>query len=278
MKRQVPVLALGLILFAAVDVRPQSERWLRYMVPGEEFSVGLPMEPSLKTSQVFVARVNKNRLERVLQARRSGLVYSVYIYENVKPRQSLEDFIAEQNADARLDPATERTVILGNSRGKQYASANTKTVEQFFATEKRLYRFVVAGETNQSWRVTTFFSSIVIGKRPDGFEVLEGPSPDEGLEEVVLSNEVGQKPRVLRKPEPSYTVQAREKEIEGTVILRVIFSAAGRISNIRVVQELPYGLTEQAIAAARQIKFVPAVKDGKNVSVWMQLEYNFNLD
>ena len=46
MKRQVPVLALGLILFSAVDVRPQSERWLPYMVPGQEFSVGLPMQPS----------------------------------------------------------------------------------------------------------------------------------------------------------------------------------------------------------------------------------------
>jgi len=40
---------------------------------------------------------------------------------------------------------------------------------------------------------------------------------------------------------------------------------------------LPFGLTEQAIAAARQIKFVPAVKDGRPVSVFMQLEYNFNL-
>jgi outer membrane biosynthesis protein TonB len=44
-----------------------------------------------------------------------------------------------------------------------------------------------------------------------------------------------------------------------------------------VVQGLPYGLTEQAIAAARKLKFVPAMKDGKNVSMWIQLEYNFNL-
>jgi hypothetical protein len=36
-------------------------------------------------------------------------------------------------------------------------------------------------------------------------------------------------------------------------------------------------LTERAIAAARQIQFLPAVKDGQLVSVAMQLEYNFNL-
>jgi len=43
------------------------------------------------------------------------------------------------------------------------------------------------------------------------------------------------------------------------------------------VRTLPFGLTERAIAAARQIKFVPATKGGRPVSVFMQLEYNFNL-
>ena len=32
-----------------------------------------------------------------------------------------------------------------------------------------------------------------------------------------------------------------------------------------------------AIAAARMIKFVPAMKGGRPVSTYMQLEYNFNL-
>ena len=36
------------------------------------------------------------------------------------------------------------------------------------------------------------------------------------------------------------------------------------------------GLTERAIEAAKRIKFTPAMKDGKPVSVWMQLEYNFS--
>jgi len=36
-------------------------------------------------------------------------------------------------------------------------------------------------------------------------------------------------------------------------------------------------LLERAIDAAKKIRFIPAVKDGKYVSMWMQLEYNFNL-
>ena len=33
----------------------------------------------------------------------------------------------------------------------------------------------------------------------------------------------------------------------------------------------------QAVKAARLIKFDPPMKDGHPVSMWMQLEYNFNL-
>lgn len=51
----------------------------------------------------------------------------------------------------------------------------------------------------------------------------------------------------------------------------------GTITNIRVVAGLRGGLTERSIEAARKIKFIPATKDGKPVSMWMQLEYNYNL-
>jgi hypothetical protein len=40
---------------------------------------------------------------------------------------------------------------------------------------------------------------------------------------------------------------------------------------------LEHGLTEKATAAGRQIKFIPAIKDGRFVSMWMELQYNFNL-
>jgi TonB family protein len=59
--------------------------------------------------------------------------------------------------------------------------------------------------------------------------------------------------------------------------LKAVFRSSGKVTDIRVVQGMPNGLTERAIAAARKIKFVPATKEGKFVSMWMQLEYNFNL-
>lgn len=89
--------------------------------------------------------------------------------------------------------------------------------------------------------------------------------------------EVTSKARVTFKPEPQYTEDARKNQITGTVVLQAVFTSSGQVTSIRALKELPYGLTEKAIAAARQIRFEPAMKDGRAVSMYMHLEYNFNL-
>lgn len=103
-----------------------------------------------------------------------------------------------------------------------------------------------------------------------------GNNPN-GPEPIFKASMVNQRARVLAKPEPQYTEEARRNQITGTVVLRVVFSKTGEVTNIRAVSALPFGLTERAIAAARQIRFQPATKDNLPVSVHMQLEYNFNL-
>ena len=79
------------------------------------------------------------------------------------------------------------------------------------------------------------------------------------------------------KPEPAYTQEARSNQVEGVVLLKAVFAADGTVTNIKVASGLPHGLEDQAIEAAKLIKFIPAVKNGKFVSTWMQLEYHFNL-
>lgn len=95
--------------------------------------------------------------------------------------------------------------------------------------------------------------------------------------EVYSGKDVGNKASVQKKPEPKYTKDARKHKLEGTVILRCVFASNGKVTNIHVISGLPDGLTESAIKAAQKIKFKPAIKDGRQVSMWMQLEYNFNL-
>src|SRR3989442_7809664 len=102
-------------------------------------------------------------------------------------------------------------------------------------------------------------------------------SDPRGINRIFSVNDVTQRAKVISKPEPQYTEEARRNQITGTVVLRVVFSAAGEVTNIHPIKSLPGGLTEKAIAAARQIRFVPATKNGQLVPVYMQLEYNFNL-
>ena len=104
-----------------------------------------------------------------------------------------------------------------------------------------------------------------------------GGGSDRSGTETFSGSQVEQRARVLFKPEPTYTEEARRNQITGRVTLRVVFASNGDVVQIRAVHTLPFGLTERAIAAARQIKFVPAVRGGQPVSVFMQLEYNFNL-
>ncbi len=94
---------------------------------------------------------------------------------------------------------------------------------------------------------------------------------------IFSGREVSSKARVLSKPEPQYTEEARKNQITGTVVLRAVFTSGGQVTQIRAVSGLPFGLTERAIAAARQIRFQPATKNGRPVSMYIQLEYNFNL-
>lgn len=102
------------------------------------------------------------------------------------------------------------------------------------------------------------------------------PAPTD-YNRTFTGRDVTQKARVLAKPEPQYTESARKYAVQGTVVLRAVFSNSGQVTNIRVVRRLPHGLTDAAIAAAGQIRFTPALKDQHEVSMYIQLEYNFNL-
>jgi TonB family protein len=110
------------------------------------------------------------------------------------------------------------------------------------------------------------------------FEKLSrGESASEALGRVIPSKGATVRARILSKPEPQYTEEARQNKITGTVILRAILGRDGKVHAIIPVRSLPYGLTAKSILAAHAIRFEPATKDGQPVSVAVQLEYNFNV-
>jgi len=85
------------------------------------------------------------------------------------------------------------------------------------------------------------------------------------------------RPTILYREKAEYTQEAKDNNVEGTVVLSVVFGADAQIGGVRVVRGLPHGLTEKAIEAAMKIRFEPAKKDGQPVSVNGNLEFSFTL-
>jgi TonB family protein len=83
--------------------------------------------------------------------------------------------------------------------------------------------------------------------------------------------------KIVSKPQARYTDAGRTNNVQGTVTLKVTFTASGTIGSITTVSGLPYGLTEQAIAAARQIKFEPPKKDGVPYATTRTISYTFTI-
>ncbi len=83
--------------------------------------------------------------------------------------------------------------------------------------------------------------------------------------------------KILAKQQAKYTDPARQNNVQGTVTLRVTFTANGTIGSIAPVSGLPYGLTEQAIAAARQIRFEPAKKNGVPYTTSKTVSFTFTI-
>lgn len=100
---------------------------------------------------------------------------------------------------------------------------------------------------------------------------------ESGRERIYTAKEVTLKAVIRKQPNPSYTKKAEQNNVEGTVVLRAVLAANKKVSCIEVIKGLPDGLTEKAVEAAKKIKFDPAVKDGKPVSQWAWVEYNFNV-
>ena len=82
---------------------------------------------------------------------------------------------------------------------------------------------------------------------------------------------------IISKPTPLYTEEARKMRIQGEVLLRVVFEADGRIQVLGVVRGLGYGLDDEAVRAAEQIRFKPALRNGQPADSTAVLHIVFQL-
>jgi TonB family protein len=104
-----------------------------------------------------------------------------------------------------------------------------------------------------------------------------GGDPQLGGGSGAPATAVDMRPIPLNKPRPNYTEEARKNKITGVVLARLLVGADGSVKQVRIARGLPDGLNEEAIRAAYQIRFKPAMKGGQPVAFWQMVEIEFNL-
>jgi TonB family protein len=82
---------------------------------------------------------------------------------------------------------------------------------------------------------------------------------------------------ILSKPRASYTDRARSEQVQGKILVAVLFGADGKIDGVMLLSRLGYGLDQNALRAARSITFKPKEVNGKPVSVVKLVEYGFSI-
>lgn len=83
--------------------------------------------------------------------------------------------------------------------------------------------------------------------------------------------------KIVEKPQPTYTEEARLLKIEGAVRLQVKLTADGHVLVQDVLNKLGHGLDEQALRVAQQIKFKPAQLQGQSVDSTVVISIIFQL-
>jgi TonB family protein len=291
--------------------------WARYTYPGDEFSVELPGMPTLSHMfRGLGGPMNfKSEKMRVFSLYSGGVIFFVAAYDRPQKSESLDSFASHLRGAWGLSPKGE--VGLGGFEGKSYVVSGRTSrgvaTELYgegraFRTKKHAYFVLALSQGEGRAEVTRFLDSLALEAKPSGERVAEPAPvtryeppktpPQGGTAPAVEGDAEATKPTrregasadgpfppteltrralIVYKPEPGYTEEARRSNARGTIRLRVVLSSTGEVKNISVFNGLPDGLTEKAIDAARRMLFFPAEKDGRPVSQYVVLEYNFNI-
>jgi len=83
-------------------------------------------------------------------------------------------------------------------------------------------------------------------------------------------------PKLIKEVKPIYPEDARQKRVEGTVILEATTDVYGRVKKVEVLRSIPL-LDQAAIDAVRQWVYEPAIIEGRPIGLTFTVTVNFKL-
>jgi TonB family protein len=276
---------------AAQDV---ADEWLRVNPRGEEISVLTPHPPNfVKQRADYLLREGGERIleHRSYSGYGGDFVFTIESYRAARPQKIAKDL--ERYVTPRA--TFEQEITLGDFSGRQYR-LNRKDVHGkviSVVTKKHVYLITLAAREENSQAAARFLNALLLGdgiNAPATAEALDlresaayknalsgKPEMGAGQDDAFSSKEVTRRALIVHRPEPLYSEEARRNRVAGTVILRVVLGAGGEVKDVTVKRGLDSGLTEKAVEAALLMRFFPAEKDGRPVSQYVQVEYNFDI-
>lgn len=84
-------------------------------------------------------------------------------------------------------------------------------------------------------------------------------------------------PRAIFSPDPEYSEEARQGQLQGTCLVWMVVGADGKSHDVRIVRSLGMGLDERSVETIRTWRFDPATKNGQTVAVQINVETRFRL-
>jgi TonB family protein len=94
---------------------------------------------------------------------------------------------------------------------------------------------------------------------------------------AVASGPAKSAPKLVFKPKPEYTEEARQMHLEGTVYVKIHVASSGAVSVIGVQSGLGHGLDQSAVRAVQGMRFQPAMANGQPTDWDGVVNINFQL-
>ena len=261
--------------------------WEKYSNPDQKISIVLPKMPTVVETNIFCTYAKKTSAF----AYADGAVYEFTIYSKSNVPSIGCWASADFDKKLLLKRINQLNAAVGNAPARSLADKN---VLQFSKDDQSIWlvpemakdrwiELAIYHAKDTSVDEQRFVRSLDL-TNDDGKTIGDGSESTVGDADIdvkvpsIAQNDLpSTPPKLVAKPKALYTEEARRHNIEGGVMLRVTLLRNGSVGSVQVVTELKYGLTEQAVAAAKRIVFLPKRVGGVPINTVMTFEYQFSI-
>lgn len=219
--------------------------------------------------------------------RRKKLTETILLGESVFPIHLSPEVISKNNVRLRIEVSrykgsevalTAKSVALVKTeKGLAGVAEGPGKIEVSYGEGEKLLDTEITMKFNEQVVLgfpsngTRYFLSLLVTKKKKGDESEKVIS--RGETEVEILNP----PDPVYKVTPAYPEECKKEGIEGEVILKVSTDKKGEVEDVEVLRSVHPDLDRAAVAALKQWKYQPVIKDKKSVPVVFAVKVYFKL-